>query len=81
MMLMDNCNKIKKSTNAMTIPKLAILEQEMDRKEFLKNVGIGLMLLLGGNMIIGAISSLNRMNGHEKVQSNSYGYGSSRYGR
>jgi len=65
----------------MTLPKLAILEQEMDRKEFVKNVGIGLMLLLGGNMIIGAITGLNRMNSQQKAERGSYGYGSSRYGR
>lgn len=65
----------------MTLPKLALLEQEMDRKGFLKNVGIGLLLLLGGNMIIGALSGLERMNKSPKAQSSAFGYGASRYGR
>lgn len=65
----------------MTLPKLAILEQEMDRKGFLKNVGVGLLLLLGGNMIIGAIAGLNKMNNPPKAQSSSFGYGASRYGK
>ena len=68
----------------MTIPKLELLEQEKDRKEFLKNVGIGLALLLGGNMIIGAIAGLNRMNGQGRTPtqrvSSTTGYGASRYG-
>ena len=51
----------------MTLPKPAILEQEMDRKEFLKNVGIGLMLLLGGNMIIGAIKGLDHLNNQKQA--------------
>ncbi len=28
----------------------------MDRKDFVKNVGVGLMLLLGGSMIINALT-------------------------
>lgn len=65
----------------MTIPRPAILEQEMDRKEFLRNVGIGLLLLLGGNMIIGAIKGLEQMNGSSQTSKRTFGYGGSKYGR
>lgn len=64
----------------MTIPKPAILKQEMDRKEFLKDVGIGLTLLLGGNMIIGAIKGIDHLNGRKQVVKRTYGYGGSSYG-
>ena len=60
------------------LPKLAILEQEMDRKDFVKNVGVGLLLLLGGSMIINALTGLDR--GSKKSPSGSQGYGSSSYG-
>ncbi len=58
------------------LPKPAVLEQEMDRKDFLKYVGVGAMLLLGGNMIIGALTGLNKAQTRKK----SAGYGSSTYG-
>jgi hypothetical protein len=58
------------------LPKLAVLEKEMDRKDFIKYVGVGAMLLLGGNMIIGALTGLNKAQSSKK----SVGYGSSTYG-
>lgn len=69
----------------MTIPKLELLEQEMDRKQFLKNVGVGLMLLLGGHMVVGAVTGLNKL-GNQKTTTataarSTYGYGMSGYGR
>lgn len=60
----------------MKLPKLAVLEQEMDRKDFLKYVGVGAMLMLGGNMVIGALTGLNKAHSTKK----SMGYGSSSYG-
>lgn len=65
----------------MTIPKPAILEQEMDRKEFLKNVGIALLLLFGGNMVMGAIRGLEQVNGSKQTSKSMFGYGGSKYGR
>ncbi|MGB4761747.1 MAG: hypothetical protein WBP12_00120 [Candidatus Saccharimonas sp.] len=60
----------------MKLPKLAVLEQEMDRKEFIKYVGVGAMLMLGGNMIIGALTGLNKA----QTRKSSVGYGNSSYG-
>lgn len=65
----------------MTLPKLELLEQEMDRKQFLKNVGVGLMLLLGGHMVIGAVTGLNKMSTQKTEHRSTYGYGMSGYGR
>ncbi len=62
----------------MKLPKLAVLEQEMDRKDFLKYVGVGAMLMLGGNMVIGALTGLNKA--HSNSTKKSMGYGSSVYG-
>lgn len=62
----------------MKLPKLAVLEQEMDRKDFLKYIGVGAMLLLGGNMIIGALTGLNKAQSSKKTKA--MGYGSSSYG-
>ena len=78
--MLMNTTQINKSFS-MTLPKPAILEQEMDRKEFLKNVGIGLLLLLGGNMIIGALKGLEHVNGSKQTSKSTLGYGGSKYGR
>lgn len=51
-----------------------LLEQPMDRKAFLKNVGVGVALLLGGNMIVRALFGL------QKHQTQAHGYGASPYG-
>ena len=66
---------------AIQLPKLAVLEKEMDRKDFLKHVGIGAVLLLGGNMIVGALKGLDQSSKQRttSVQS-SRGYGNMRYG-
>ena len=67
----------------MTLPKLELLEQEMDRKDFLKSVGLGLMLLMGGGMIVNAISGMNKSTSQHTstTQRTSSGYGASGYGR
>ncbi len=62
----------------INIPKLAVLEQEMDRKDFLKYLGVGAMLLLGGNMIIGAFAGMGKS--QQNSSGKSVGYGDSRYG-
>lgn len=53
-----------------------ILSKPMDRKDFLRQVGIGGMLLLGGNIIIKTIFGLGR----GTKQTSSHGYGASAYG-
>jgi hypothetical protein len=50
-----------------------LLDQEMDRAQFLRYAGVGIMMLLGGNAIMQAISAF----GDKHV---SHGYGSSSYG-
>ena len=63
----------------INLPKLPILEKEMNRKDFLKYVGVSAMLLLGGNMIIGALSGLSKPQ-KTATDKNSLGYGNSNYG-
>ena len=64
--------------NRMRLPKLAVLEQEMDRKDFIKYIGVGAMLLLGGNMIVSALSGLGKASASKSHKA--AGYGSSTYG-
>ena len=54
-----------------------ILGQEMNRKEFLRYVGIASLMLLGGGAIMQAFGALR-----PKVTSNqsNFGYGGSAYG-
>lgn len=49
--------------------------KEMDRKEFLQNAGIGLLLIAGGGVIARALGI-----GGSTKKSSSAGYGSSAYG-
>lgn len=51
-----------------------ILDKPMDRGEFLKHVGAGAAVLLGGNMIARALL------GMQKPNTSGQGYGSSAYG-
>lgn len=56
--------------------KLAqLLDRPMDRKDFLRQVGIGGMLLLGGNIIVKTMLGLGK-----DTRTTSQGYGSSAYG-
>ena len=71
-------NQLQRVDIMMKIPKLAVLEQEMDRKDFLKYLGVGAMLLLGGNMIIGALTGINKA--QQKSSGKQVGYGDSKYG-
>jgi hypothetical protein len=52
----------------------SLLEQEMDRGQFLRYVAVGAMMLLGGNAIMQALSNMNGK------KSSTAGYGSSSYG-
>jgi hypothetical protein len=52
-----------------------LLDKPMDRKDFLRQVGVGGMLLLGGNLIIRTVLGLGK-----DSQQSSQGYGSSAYG-
>ncbi|HEU0266368.1 MAG TPA: hypothetical protein VFQ70_01965 [Candidatus Saccharimonadaceae bacterium] len=55
----------------------SLLGKEMDRKEFLRVIGVGAMLLVGGSAILSALSHLTGTK--PGVQSNG-GYGASAYG-
>lgn len=51
-----------------------LLEKPMDRKDFLRHMGVGALMLLGGNMIYQAVVGVS------KNRSSRVGYGSSAYG-
>ena len=53
-----------------------ILEQKMDRKDFLKHVGVGLVGLTG----VGALMRAFGGNGSSTTGHRGYGYGGSTYG-
>lgn len=55
-----------------------LLSKEMDRKEFIRFVGVGAMLLVGGGAIMTALSHLSGTK--SSAQRTGYGYGSSAYG-
>jgi len=55
----------------------SLLEQDMDRKNFLRHVGAGLVMLMGGGLIAHAITQA----GSDKTKVSSTGYGGSTYGR
>lgn len=54
-----------------------LLEQEMDRKDFLKYIGLSAMMMLGGGAILQAI---NNMGSRKGSTDGKFGYGSSSYG-
>ena len=56
----------------------SLLTKEMDRKDFVKTLGVGAMLVLGGGLVLNA---LGKMNGSgAKTTASTFGYGSSAYG-
>lgn len=63
----------------MAFPRPALLDREMNRAEFLRTVGIGLLLLVGGRIVLGALQGMDRIN--RKAPSDRPGYGSSGYGK
>lgn len=56
-----------------------LLAKEMDRKDFLKHVGIAIVALTGVAGVINALSGQHRFNGVAKTGT-SHGYGSMPYG-
>lgn len=64
----------------MIVPRPAFLDEPMDRGEFLKTVGLGLLMLLGGNMVFGVLQAIDRTN-QKSVPISGRGYSSSRYGK
>lgn len=57
------------------LPQDTILNQQMDRAEFMKHVGVGAMFLFGGGMIARALG-LSLTPGRNQA----VGYGASTYG-
>ena len=81
-------NKNQKGRNQMKKYVDNIMSREMDRSEFLRFSGVGLLMFLGGNTIIQTLGSMSG-NKVAKTQgsassassaSSAYGYGSSPYG-
>lgn len=56
----------------------SLLEKEMDRKEFLKLIGMGLVAVTGITSLLKTFSALN--SDSSSSTSSSFGYGSSPYG-
>ena len=56
-----------------------LLQKEMDRKDFLRHVGVAVVVIAGVPTLL---SALNRMQGgaQQKASSQSLGYGASAYG-
>ena len=72
-------DKYKRNINIMQSPRVVdkLLSQEMSRRDFLKHLSIGALLILGGNTIVQALLESNTA---LRSQKNSLGYGSSAYG-
>lgn len=56
-----------------------ILEKEMDRKDYLKYLGVGLMAIVGLTSAAKAVTSFHARN-ETGTRSSNTGYGSSSYG-
>ncbi len=54
-----------------------LLQKEMDRKDFLRHLGIGLASIVGITAVLTTISNLGS---GQKQQGQAYGYGSGVYG-
>ena len=54
----------------------SLLEQEMDRGQFIRYMAVGIMMLAGGNAIIQALTAMSGNRGARKE----HGYGSTSYG-
>jgi hypothetical protein len=52
-----------------------LLEKPMDRKDFLRHMGVGALMLLGGNIIYQAVTGVSKNRSSSNV-----GYGTSAYG-
>lgn len=59
-----------------------LLAKKMDRKDFLKHVGVGIVALTGVSAMLKVMSPLGSSTGTQSAQPTSYGYGygSSAYG-
>ncbi len=55
-----------------------LLDKPMDRRDFLKHVGIGILFVFGFGTIIKSIGGLEKLTGSRSSQQ-SYGYGMSAY--
>lgn len=58
-----------------------ILDKPMDRKDFLKHIGVGALFVAGGGMILNAVK-LQELSSQKPqlADKSSYGYGASAYG-
>ena len=57
-----------------------LLDAEMERKDFLKLIGLGAVAAVGVSSIVKAMSQQTSQNGSKSMSQSSAGYGSSPYG-
>ena len=65
----------------MIPPIKQLLEKPMDRKEFLRHIGIGILMVAGVGFLTQTLQQqLSRQGGASRSISSGYGYGASVYG-
>lgn len=69
---------IKQKESYMKDQLASLISKEMDRKEFIRVIGVGALLLVGGGAIMTALSHLT--GAKPGMQQVGDGYGSSAYG-
>ena len=52
----------------------------MDRKDFLKHIGVGALFVIGGGMIVNALRLQEQAESRQVAAGKAYGYGASAYG-
>lgn len=57
-----------------------LLDKPMTRQEFLRHVGVGSLLLMGGGMIVNSLGGFEKLVGRPAKQQTVFGYGASAYG-
>ena len=57
----------------------SILQKPMDRRDFLKHIGVAILFAAGGGMIMNSIGGMKKL-GLDSSQGSKYGYGGSVYG-
>lgn len=58
-----------------------LLDKEVDRKEFLKHVGMALVAVAGVSTVVSNLTSLQTKGNSSAGQNGRHGYGLSSYGR
>jgi hypothetical protein len=65
----------------MFSPLSNLLQKEMDRKEFLKHVGVAMLMVAGGGLLVQSLQNTGKLKLSESAgPAPTYGYGASLYG-